>query len=309
LTLGPDDLVLFSGPWLHREFKLGIASRATHVSAVREFYQHQKRLGRASSNLADSLEYPKAGFRIPRVMKLAHAEKLLWAPDMSRFMGVRDATMLALLMGCGLRVSGLCSLNVSNVVSDHVEGRPRLFLHVTEKGDRDRVMPIPRDAEFLLRLYLEHPELKEIERGLSDGDQVLFVTTNPGPLPKHDWVGERRRMTRKAVLSMIKMYAKRVGIPLGEAHPHAIRHLFGTELAEEDVDAKLRQDAMGHADPKSTAIYTHTARRKMTREIDRANPLAKFKTPATALLQRLDALTTTKPRTNSHDDAHKPTKG
>ena len=72
-----------------------------------------------------------------------------------------------------------------------------------------------------------------------------------------------------------------------ELHPHALRHLFGAELAEDDVDLLLRQLLLGHADASSAEIYSHLAIRKLTRTTDKANPLAKMKTPASKLLEQL----------------------
>jgi len=281
-----DELATFAGPWLH---KLGnqARSRRTHVAAVREFYRWLHERNVIASNPAAGLPYPSAGMKIPSVMTLANAEKLMWAPDFTTFEGVRDAAMMSLLVGCGLRVSGLVNLNRGNILADELDGTPRLFLKVVEKGDRERSMPIPPEADLMLRMYLEHPDLKAIDARLDDGDEVLFVTTRNRTCPPHEYRGGRRRFNRVSVRQMMQRYARRVGIPEDQAHPHALRHLYGTELAESDVDMATRQKLLGHADPKSTTIYTHLARRKLAREVDRANPLAKMKTPVSDLLKRL----------------------
>jgi integrase/recombinase XerD len=285
-----DDLVVFCGPWLHRTFGIGPDARATHVSAVREFYAYLHRIGQTKSNEAKAVEYPKRVHKIPIVLTLANAEKLLWAPDFKTFTGIRDAAILGTLMGVGLRVSALVGLNEGDLFNDVIDRQPRLFMRIREKGGRQEVKSVPRDVEIFIRLYLEHPELKEIDRHLPGGDQVLFVSTNSHHVPPHEYRGEQRRLRRDGVQAMMHRHAERVGVPLAQAHPHAARHLFGTELAEDDVDPALRQRAMSHVDPKSTTIYTHIARRKLTKEIDRANPLAKMRTPASALLQRLGTM-------------------
>jgi site-specific recombinase XerC len=94
-------------------------------------------------------------------------------------------------------------------------------------------------------------------------------------------------MNRRAVTKLFAKYGKELDIPKEQMHPHALRHLFGAELAESDVDLLVRQMLMGHEDPKSTKIYTNLAVRKLARESDRANPLAKIKTPVSDLLKRL----------------------
>jgi site-specific recombinase XerD len=196
---------------------------------------------------------------------------------------------MATLMGCGLRVSGLVGLNESQVMTDVVEGRKRMVLNVVEKGNRQRRQPVPEQADLLLRLYLEHPALKEIDRLLPNGDQVLFISVRNRSVPEHEYRGEARRLRRGAVVAMLKKYGNQQGVPADQLHPHALRHMYGTELREEDIDLITRQRLMGHADPKTTEIYDHLAMRKVTRDVDRGNPLSKINTPVTGLIQQLKA--------------------
>lgn len=282
-----DDLLLFTGLWLHRKGLKDPISRRPHVAAVRVFYHWAASRGLVKNSPAESIPYPFIGRKLPRVLTLANAEKLMWAPDFSTFEGVRDGAMLGLLIGCGLRVSGIVALNQGAILQETLEGQPRLVLRVIEKGNKERRLPVPEQADLLLRLYLEHPDLKQIDRALPSGDQVLFVSTRNRLVPAHEYRGENRRLRRRAVLMMVKKYGDQQGIPEEQLHPHALRHLYGTELREDEVDLITRQRLMGHADPKTTAIYDHLAFRKVTRDVDRANPLAKIRTPASDLLQRL----------------------
>jgi hypothetical protein len=148
-------------------------------------------------------------------------------------------------------------------------------------------MPVPPEAQMMLRVYLEHPDVKAIDRALPNGDHVLFPTVRNRRCPTHEYRGARRRFNRRSINEMIAKYGKRAGIPTNQLHPHALRHLYGTELAEGEVDLLLRQRLMGHADPKTTAIYTGLAMRKLTAEAHRANPLAKMRTPVTDILKRM----------------------
>ena len=134
---------------------------------------------------------------------------------------------------------------------------------------------------------MEHPDLAQIDRELPDGDRVLFVSMNNRKCSPGDYRGERRRLNRRAVAVMMRRYGRELGIPDELLHPHALRHRYGTELAEDDVHMLVHQQLMGHADPKSAQIYTHLAKRKLVAEVDRANPLAKIKTPTTDILKRL----------------------
>lgn len=286
LVATQDELLAFTGPHLHK-MKLSPASRHPHIVAVKEFYKWLASTRQIPASPAASLPYPKIGQALQRVMTLGNAERLMWAPDVSTFEGVRDSAMLLLLIGCGLRVSGLVDLNESNLIEDAMDGEVRLLLRVLEKGNKERKLSIPPDADLMLRMYLSHEGLKEIDRRLPNGDQVLFVSVRNRTVPACDYTGEARRLNRRAVLEMVKKYGKRVGIPADQIHPHALRHLYGTELAEGEVDLLVRQRLMGHADPKSTAIYTSMALRKLTRENDQHNPLAKMRTPVSDLLKQL----------------------
>lgn len=288
LTVTHDQLVLFTGKWLYDRGLRDPMSRKTHVSAVREFYKWLAVRGLVRGNPAENVAHARVGRRLPRVMTLVHAEQLMWAPDYSTFEGVRDAAMIALLMGCGLRVSGLTSLNESNVQPALVDGEQRLTLRTIEKGNKERQIPIPTQADLLLRLYLQHPGLADIDRTLPNGDKVLFISTRSTHVPAHEYIGEARRLRRKGVLRMIQTYGRRIGLPPEVSHPHALRHMFGTELAEEDVPTITAANLMGHADPKNTAIYQHLAMRKLTRTLDKANPLAKMKTPVSDLLNSIN---------------------
>ncbi len=281
-----DELVAFAGAWLHKQ---GIVaeSRRPYIAAVRGFYQWCVDKKHLRSNPAAGVPYPRSGKKLPRAMALASAEKLMWAPDFSTFEGVRDGAMFAVLIGCGVRVSGLVNLNESHVTEQLVAGKPRLFIRVVEKGGRERLVPMPAEADLQLRVYLEHPQLKLVDRALPNGDKVLFITTINRRCAPHEYRGERRRFTRGGVLDMVKRYGKKHEIPEAELHPHAMRHLYGTELAEGDVDLLVRQDLMGHEDPKSTRIYTHLAMRKLVKTVDDHGPLSKMKTPTSDILRRL----------------------
>lgn len=286
LTATHDELVEFSGKWL---FQQGVEAlgRRPYIAGVREFFKWLYRQRAIAHDPARSLAYPTAGRKIPRTMSLQHAERLMWAPDFTTFAGVRDGAILSILIGCGLRVGGLVGLNRSSIDHIEVKGERRMVIRTREKGGRERLVPVPKEAAMLLRVYLEHDELKAIDRSLPNGDEVLFVSVVNTRVAPHDYRGERRRLTRWAVNDIVRRYGERAGIPRDQLHPHAMRHLFGTELAESDVDLLTRQELLGHADPKSTEIYTHLAMRKKLEESDRGNPLGKMSTPVSTLLQRL----------------------
>lgn len=278
----------FAGLELHRQ-GLSPRGRKPAVAALRGFFAWAMHAGRIASNPAKDLDYPKAGRRLPRALTLQSAERLMMAPDLSTFIGVRDAVLLALLIGCGLRVSGLVRLDQEDLVWIEIEGLERLLLRITEKGGHDRLLPVPDEARLLLRAYLGHPDLEGIDRSLPSGRRVLFVSTANNTVPRHDYHGEARRLSDHGVQRMMVGYGQALGLPRDQLHPHAARHLFGSELAEDDVGVLVSQALMGHVDPKSSQIYSHLAARKLARVVDKSGPLGKIKTPVSGLARELRA--------------------
>lgn len=286
-----DDLVLFTGRWLYDK-GVGPRGRRPYVAAVRTFFAWcAAGGGYLTKSPAAGVVYPKAPPKYPLKLTLENAEKLLHCPDLSTFIGLRDSAMLHILLGVGVRVSALVGMNEGDLVADRIGGKPRLLVKVREKGGREELKLLPQEADLVLRMYLDSPDLKRINRtilsGPANGDRVLFVSTNNHKVPPDVYVGEKRRISRWAVRNMIHAYGSAVGIPENQLHPHAARHLYGTELVESDVHLSRVQNAMGHRDPKSTAIYVHLAQAKNALELDRANPLAKMTTPISQILARL----------------------
>lgn len=288
LSLTLNDLERFAGMFCHSQ-NIGARSRRVYVSAIRGFYAWAHAQGRVDANAAEHLPYPKAGRPLPRAISLTNADLLLRQPDLSTFLGLRDTTIMAVLMGLGLRISGICALNESAMVWTEYEGREDLVIRVVEKGSKERHMPAPREVALLLRAYLGHPDLAEIDRTLENGDRVLFVTVNNHMVAPCDYRGEARRVGQDAVRDLLAKHGKAAKIPPDQLNPHALRHLYGTELAEEDASLFASQALMGHSDPKSTEIYTHLAMRKLRRVVDKANPLGKLHSPVLEDLRRIAA--------------------
>jgi integrase/recombinase XerD len=291
------DLRVFAGVYAH-SLKLSAAARKPLVSALKSFFAWCVAAGHMAEDPAIPLESPKAGKRLPRAASLDWVGKLLQGPDLSTFRGVRDALILVLLTGCGMRVSGVCGLNDSSLVWTVDDmNRERLSIRVLEKGKRERLVPAPDECAMLMRAYLAHPELQAIDRSLPSADAVLLVSTMPnGSHAPHDWHGEARRIHRRTVLDMIERYAKRLKLDLSMAHPHALRHLYGTELAESDVDVIQRGALLGHQDARTTEIYTQLAQRKLRKVVDQANPLGKLRTPLLDSLRALSRASTVAPK-------------
>lgn len=282
----PKQLETFVGLHLHQR-KLAPRSRRTAVAAVKGFYAWLLVEDVIFRDPAVNLPYPAGEKKIPVAMGLKNFEQLLQDCDLDTFTGVRDAAIISILGGCGLRLGGLTGLNQGDILVYDYDGTERLAIKVMEKGKKERMVPLPMEAQIYLRVYIGHPELKAINRQLPDGDQVMFVTTMNRKVPEWDYYGEARRMTPRAVQKMIEKRGEAAGIPAKQCHPHALRHLTGTEYAEEDLDLITRQMLLGHSDPKATEVYTQLAMRKLTSQVDKANPLAKVRSKVSPLISAL----------------------
>jgi len=286
LDVTREQLEQFSGMVAHEQ---GLTPRARIplVAALRGFFQFAAKEKLVKTNPAEELPYPKVGQKLPVPLELQEAGKLIMAPGLETLAGLRDTCILMLFAGTGMRIGGLSALNEGNLVFTKVEGQEWLIIRVLEKGGKERLLPVPHEARLILRAYLAHPELKQIDRTLPNGEKVLFVSTRNRNVKEHEYHGEARRLSETSIRDMFVKYAKQAGLPRNKAHPHALRHLYGTELAEHDVQDAIKQMLLGHADANTSAIYTHLAMRKLTKEIARANPLSSIKTPTSDIAKEL----------------------
>lgn len=279
----------WTGLELHKE-KLRPQTRKIAVAGVKSFYKYLASVGILKSNPAESLPSPKIGYSLPRPAQLQHTQALLMAPGIESFKGLRDTAMLSVLIGCGCRISGLVALNESDLIwGKNSKGVERLKIRFCEKGKKERVIPAPMEVGLLIRAYLGHPFWDAIEPTLPSGDRVLFINTVNPIIRQEEHYGERRRIRADSFGTILKNYAKLKGIPIDARHPHAYRHLYGTELAESDVDLLVRQALLGHAKPETTAIYSSLAMQKLFEVVDRSNPLGKIRTVVTDLANKIRA--------------------
>ena len=281
-----EQLLDFTGMHLYKS-GLSPSSRKAVIAAVRGYYRWLYKEGHIEVSPADRLVSPKVGRKIPKAIGLKNAEKLLMQPDLETFIGLRDAAIMAMLIGCGMRVSGLIALNEEDLLSFEHEGATRLAVRPTEKGKKERLIPVPNEAMLFLQAYLAHEEMDAIDRLLPDGKRVLFVNTRNRTVPAYEHRGENRRLRKRTVQQMITNYGERAGIPKDQAHPHAMRHLVGAELAEESATGSEMKTLLGHSKVETTDIYVQLALRKLTRVFDTANPLGKMDTTVSPLVKRM----------------------
>jgi integrase/recombinase XerD len=239
----------------------GLASTtiARRLAAVRSFFRHQVLLGARTDNPAASVELPKRRRTLPRTLSPAEVERLLDAAAGTTPRALRDRAIAELLYGAGLRVSEAVSLDRQSV---DLENR---LVRCVGKGNKERVVPIGREAVDALRRYVSRgrPFLERRTR------HELFLNANGGAL------------TRAGVFLILRRLAGEAGLEPERIHPHLLRHSFATHLLEGGADLRAVQEMLGHADLATTELYTHVSDRRRRELYFQAHPHARRKKSAT----------------------------
>jgi integrase/recombinase XerD len=220
---------------------LSARSRARHLVTLRGFFKFLAQEKIIDSSPAAQIDLPKTGLQLPDVLSVADVEALIAAPDRNKLEGVRDAAMLELLYGAGLRVSELIGLEMTGI---NLEAG---FVRVFGKGSKERLVPVGRMAMDAIQTYLEN------SRPLLLGNRsssYLFVTRRGSA------------MTRQSFWNLVGRYGRRAGLKK-RVTPHSLRHSFATHLLEGGADLRAVQMMLGHADISTTQIYTHVAHRQL----------------------------------------------
>ncbi|MES2182536.1 MAG: site-specific tyrosine recombinase XerD [Pseudomonadota bacterium] len=211
------------------------------IASLRRFYRYLLRENKISQDPTLQIQSPKLPRSLPKSLNEDEVVALLHAPDVDQPAGLRDRAMLELLYACGLRVSELVGIQVTEVsVSDGV-------VRVTGKGSKTRLVPMGEDAADWISRYLRGARSAILQKRLCD---ALFVTNR----------GEA--MTRQAFWYLIKRYTLLAGITK-HMSPHVLRHAFATHLLNHGADLRVVQMLLGHSDISTTQIYTHVARERM----------------------------------------------
>jgi integrase/recombinase XerD len=192
-------------------------------------------------NPAQLVDLPKAGLKLPDVLKVDEVVQLLGTPDPSKPLGARDAAMLELLYAAGLRVSELIGVGMTGI---NLEA---CFVRVLGKGSKERVVPIGQVAKRKVDVYLASGRPILLKGRPSP---YLFVTRLARP------------MTRQRFWKLLRQYALKAGIS-HKITPHTIRHSFATHLLERGADLRSVQVMLGHVDISTTQIYTHVAQERL----------------------------------------------
>lgn len=229
---------------------IGARSLARILSGVRQFYRFLVLDGYMEADPTELLESPKQPQHLPEVLSTAEVDMLERAIDLSKWEGHRNRAIIEVLFSCGLRVSELTHLKLSNLY------REEQFVRVMGKGSKERLVPISPKA------------LQELDYWFADRNQMKIKEG------EEDYVFLNRRgahLTRTMILIMIKNYARDAGIKK-TISPHTLRHSFATVLLEGGANLRSIQAMLGHESIGTTEIYTHIDTTTLREEILNHHP-------------------------------------
>ena len=221
------------------ELGLSAYSHARILSGIKAFYRFMVYEQLMDNDPSELLEAPKLGRKLPDTLEFHEIEALLAAIDLSTPEGTRNRAMLETLYSSGLRVSELIDLKMSNIYEDIG------FLRVIGKGNKERLVPIGREALKHIKIYRDQVRVHvTIKRGQED---FLFLNKRGSSL------------SRVMIFMIIKDLAKKIGLKK-TISPHTFRHSFATHLIEGGADLRAVQEMLGHESITTTEIYTHLDR-------------------------------------------------
>jgi integrase/recombinase XerD len=225
-------------------------SQCRILSGIRSFFRFVQLDGYRDDDPTELLESPQIGDHLPEVLTTEEVDRLEASIDLSKWEGHRNRAIIEVLFSCGLRVSELVNLKLSDLYIDEE------YVRVMGKGSKERLVPISRKAIDELKNWFYDRNLMKIKSGEED-----FVFLN------------RRgaHLTRTMILIMIKSQAKDAGIQK-TISPHTLRHSFATALLEGGADLRFIQALLGHEDIGTTEIYTHIDTSTLRQEILEHHP-------------------------------------
>lgn len=226
-------------------------SQARIISGVKSFYKFLRQEGYMENDPTELLLTPKIGRHLPEVLTVDEIDRMIEAIDMSKAEGQRNRAIIETLYGCGLRVSELVGLRLSQLFVDE------RYVVIQGKGNKQRIVPISPVAIDQINLYLEQTRSHQVvQRGSED---ILFLNRRGAML------------TRQMIFHIVKQLCELAGIRK-VISPHTLRHSFATHLLEGGANLRAIQQMLGHESITTTEIYVHIDRSRLRDEILQYHP-------------------------------------
>jgi len=226
---------------------------ARKLSAVRSFFLFLERKGLTKWNPAADIATPKLEKYMPTYLLVDEVFRLLERPEKEKPLGLRDLAILEVLYSCGFRVSELEALTISSIDFDE------RLVRVIGKGDKERIVPIGRQALQAVRNYLEATQYLRPRNVYISRDEPLFINFRGGAL------------SGRSIGRIIKKYAIESGLT-ADVSPHSMRHTFATHLLDGGADLRAVQELLGHESLSTTQKYTHVSLDRLMEVYDKAHP-------------------------------------
>ena len=231
--------------------KVNARSQSRIISGLRSFFDYLIFENYRKDNPTSLLETPKIGRKLPDTLSIAEIDNLLGHIDLSHPQGERNRAILETLYSCGLRVTELITLQISDLFFE--EG----FIRVIGKGDKQRFVPINVETQKVIVIYMNHVRNHiNVQKGFND---TLFLNRRG------------KQLTRNMIFLIVKELAKKVGIEK-KVSPHTFRHSFATHLLENGADLRSIQQMLGHESITTTEIYMHVDKSFLKGVIERYHP-------------------------------------
>lgn len=221
------------------ELEMSPFSQARIVSGIKAFYKYLIYEGELKKDPSEMIEAPKLGRKLPDTLNIHEINELLGAIDMSKAEGQRNRAMLETLYSSGLRVSELINLKCNSILDDIG------FLRVIGKGNKERLVPVGREAMKHINLYMDH---FRCHLDIKPGHEGFVFLNRRGA-----------QLTRVMIFTIIKNLTLSIGMDK-KISPHTFRHSFATHLIEGGADLRAVQEMLGHESITTTEIYTHLDR-------------------------------------------------
>ena len=226
-------------------------SQARIISGLKSFFSYLIFEDYRSDNPMELIEAPKIGRKLPDTLSVEDIDDLIAAIDLSKPEGERNRAILETLYGCGLRVSEVITLKISDLFFD--EG----FIKITGKGNKQRFVPIAKSTQKYIELYKNSIRIHlNIVKGFED---TLFLNRRG------------RQLTRAMIFTIVKELAVKISLSK-TISPHTLRHSFATHLLENGADLRSIQMMLGHESITTTEIYVHLDRKHLTQIINKFHP-------------------------------------
>lgn len=230
-------------------------SQSRVISGLKSFFDYLIFEGYREDNPMEIIESPKIGRKLPDVLSLAEIDKMIFNIDLSQAQGERNRAIIETLYGCGLRVTELLDLKISDLYFK--EG----FIQVTGKGDKQRFVPVSSITEKYISEYLEN---SRNHAAIHPQDSDIVFLNRRG-----------KSLTRAMIFTIVRKVAKLAGITK-KISPHTFRHSFATHLLENGADLRAIQLMLGHESITTTEIYMHVDKSHLKQEMLKFHPRSNY---------------------------------